>query len=263
PPSAGVPNLAGGVPSAEFVTLQRGESLVGLANLTAVLALGTEQGVVKRVQPEYPLNRDDWEVITLKPKDRVVGLAAPSESDDVVFITRTAQLLRFPASAVRPQGRTAGGMAGIKLAPGDAVLHFGALSRGDDAAVVVTVTAADDTLPGTSAGSAKVTGADEYPVKGRATAGVRAHRFLRGEGTLSLAWAGHGPARAASVNGVARALPVEHGRRDGSGVPLTQRIDAVGPHPAGLPEMRPAQASSPEGGVVDAASPGEGQDTLL
>ncbi len=249
PPTAGVPNLAGGVPSSEFITLERGESLVGLAPLSGVVALGTAQGVVKRVQPDYPLNRDDWEVITLKPKDRVVGVASAADADDLVFVTRLAQLLRFPASAVRPQGRTAGGMAGIKLTAGDAVLHFGAVAHGDQQGVVVTVAAPGNALPGTAAGSAKITEFSEYPVKGRATAGVRAHRFLRGEEILSLAWVGHGPARAASANGVARALPTEHGRRDGSGVPLTQQIDAVGPALAGLIE-----ASSP----VAPAVPGSG-----
>ncbi|WP_082046267.1 DNA gyrase/topoisomerase IV subunit A [Arthrobacter sp. L77] len=271
PPTAGVPNLAGGVPSSEFITLERGESLVGLAPLGAVVALGTAQGVVKRVQPDYPLNRDDWEVISLKPKDRVVGIAAASDADDLVFITRLAQLLRFPASVVRPQGRTAGGMAGIKLAPGDAVLHFGTVSHGDGQGVVVTVAAAGDALPGTAAGSAKVTEFSEYPVKGRATAGVRAHRFLRGEESLSLAWAGHGPARAASANGVARALPTEHGRRDGSGVPLTQQIDAVGPNLVGLVEAtRPAvpevgaPEGSPSGGPARDAQPDDdAQGTLL
>jgi DNA gyrase subunit A len=282
PPTAGVPNLAGGVPSSEFITLQRGETLVGLAPLNGVVALGTVQGVVKRTQPDYPLNRDDWDVISLKPKDRVVGIAPASDADDLLFVTRLAQLLRFPASAVRPQGRTAGGMAGIKLAAGDAVLHFGAIAPGDEHAVVVTVAAPDDALPGTTAGSAKVTEVSEYPVKGRATAGVRAHRFLRGEEALSLAWAGHGPARAASANGVARALPTEHGRRDGSGVPLTQQIDAVGPNLVGLAEqsgsvapppgtagigVRIVEASAPAASAVPgptaAGEPDDGQGTLL
>ena len=71
----------------------------------------------------------------------------------------------------------------------------------------------------------------EYPAKGRATAGVRAHRFLKGEDTLLLAWAGHGPAKASSSAGVARSLPQEHGRRDGSGIPLSQAVDD-GPHRA-------------------------------
>src|SRR6478672_3890827 len=113
PPVSGLPNLAGGVPAKEFLTLVKGESLVAFVRLDEVLAVGTAQGVVKRVQPDYPLNREDWEVITLKDKDFVVGVA-PAAGDDVelVFVTRHAQLLHFPAAVVRPQGRTAGGMAG-------------------------------------------------------------------------------------------------------------------------------------------------------
>jgi DNA gyrase subunit A len=230
PPMSGLPNLAGGVPAREFITLLKGESLVAFAPLDQVLAIGTAQGVVKRVQPDYPLNREDWEIIALKDKDQVVGVAeAASEEADLVFLTRQAQLLRFAAGAVRPQGRTAGGMAGIKLAAGDHVLFFGAVAPGDDDAVVVTIAGTNGALPGTAPGAAKVTAFAEYPVKGRATAGVRAHRFLKGEDTLLLGWAGHGPAKASSLSGVARSLPQEHGRRDGSGIPLSQPVDVVGP----------------------------------
>ncbi|MBD1541597.1 DNA topoisomerase IV subunit A [Arthrobacter sp. IA7] len=230
PPVSGLPNLAGGVPAKDFITLLKGETLVAFAPLDVVLAIGTAQGVVKRVQPDYPLNREDWEVITLKDKDTVVGVAlAGSDDDDLVFLTRQAQLLRFSAAVVRPQGRTAGGMAGIKLAAGDQVVFFGAVAPGDEAAVVVTISGTEGALPGTAPGAAKVTAFDEYPAKGRATAGVRAHRFLKGEDTLLLAWAGHGPAKASSSAGVARSLPQEHGRRDGSGIPLSQAVDVIGP----------------------------------
>ncbi|WP_432245914.1 DNA gyrase/topoisomerase IV subunit A [Arthrobacter sp. G.S.26] len=230
PPMSGLPNLAGGVPAKDFITLLKGEALVAFAPLDEVLAIGTVQGVVKRVQPDYPLNREDWEIIALKDKDTVVGVA-PAGTDDVdlVFLTQQAQLLRFASAVVRPQGRTAGGMAGIKLAAGDKVLFFGAVQPGDAAAVVVTIAGTTGALPGTAPGSAKVTAFAEYPAKGRATAGVRAHRFLKGEDTMLMAWAGHGPAKASSLAGVARSLPQEHGRRDGSGIPLSQAVDAIGP----------------------------------
>ncbi|WP_284979587.1 DNA topoisomerase IV subunit A [Arthrobacter sp. fls2-241-R2A-200] len=230
PPVSGLPNLAGGVPAKDFITLLKGESLVAFVPLDAVLAIGTVQGVVKRVQPEYPLNREDWDIIALKDKDSVLAVEPAQEDDvDLVFVTKQAQLLRFSASNVRPQGRTAGGMAGIKLAAGDEVIHFGAVRADDAAAVVVTIAGTSGALPGTAPGTAKVTAFEEYPVKGRATGGVRVHRFLKGEDTLLLAWAGHGPAKASSAAGVARSLPQEHGRRDGSGVPLSQPVEAVGP----------------------------------
>ena len=230
PPVSGLPNLAGGVPAKDFITLLKGETLIAFVPLDAVLAVGTRQGVVKRVQPDYPLNREDWEIIALKDKDSVLAVEPAQEDDvDLVFVTRQAQLLRFSASNVRPQGRTAGGMAGIKLAAGDEVIHFGAVRTNDSAAVVVTIAGTTGALPGTAPGTAKVTAFEEYPAKGRATGGVRVHRFLKGEDTLLLAWAGHGPAKASSAAGVARALPHEHGRRDGSGVPLSQPVEAIGP----------------------------------
>ncbi|MBD8045026.1 DNA topoisomerase IV subunit A [Arthrobacter sp. Sa2BUA2] len=230
PPTNGLPNLAGGVPAKDFMTLAKGEKLIGLVPLNTVLALGTRNGVVKRLNPDYPLNRDDWEAITLKAGDEVVGAAVAANDDDqLVFATKEAQLLRFAASLVRPQGRTAGGVAGMKLSDGDEVIFFGVVADSDPAAVVVTVASGTETLPGTPGGSVKVTDFAEYPAKGRATAGVRAHRFLKGEDSLVVAWAGHGPAKAAAANGVARALPTEHGRRDGSGVPLASPVDHIGP----------------------------------
>ncbi|MFK0008857.1 DNA topoisomerase (ATP-hydrolyzing) subunit A [Paenarthrobacter sp. NPDC090520] len=239
PPVSGLPNLAGGVPAREFITLLKGEALVAFVPLDQILAIGTVQGVVKRVQPDYPLNREDWEIISLKDKDTVLAVEPAQEDDvDLVFLTKQAQLLRFSASNVRPQGRTAGGMAGIKLAAGDEVIHFGAVRPNDPAAVVVTIAGTVGALPGTAPGTAKVTAFDEYPAKGRATGGVRAHRFLKGEDTLLLAWAGHGPAKASTSAGVARALPHEHGRRDGSGVPLSQPVEAIGPSMA-WPEAAP------------------------
>ena len=49
------------------------------------------------------------------------------------------------------------------------------------------------------AGRAKVSYLSEFPAKGRATGGVRAHTFLKGEDTLALAWAGPGPALAVAA----------------------------------------------------------------
>ena len=238
-PSAS-PAMAESVAAKEFVPLERGESLVALVPLDAVLAIGTARGVVKRVRPEWPLNRDVFEAITLKEKDAVVGAApAVQDEDHLVFVTASGQLLHYQASLVRPQGPTAGGMAGMRVADRDAVLAFAVapagtvvpeaeLSSAERPAVVVTVADGQSDLLGSAPGSVKVTPLGEYPAKGRGTAGVRAHRMLKGENAVVLAWAGASPALAASKAGVARALPAEFGRRDGSGVPVDQRIEAIG-----------------------------------
>jgi DNA gyrase subunit A len=149
---------------------------------------------------------------------------------DLVFVTTDAQLLRFAARSVRPQGRSAGGMAGIKLAPGARVAWFGVVDPSREG-VVVTSAGSSGALPGTEGGSLKVTPYAEYPAKGRATGGVRCHRFLKGEDTLVLAFAGNTPARAAAANGVAIDLPPAEGRRDGSGMPTSSVIARVAAPP--------------------------------
>lgn len=117
-------------------------------------------------------------------------------------------------------------MAGIKLGAGASVTFFGAVAPDDDA-VVVTVAGSSGALPGTEAGTVKVAAYSEYPAKGRATGGVRCHRFLKGEDQLLLAWAGHGPARAGAANGSPVDLPEANGKRDGSGLPAAAPIAAV------------------------------------
>jgi DNA gyrase subunit A len=178
------------------------------------------------VNPEV-LGRDSWDVIRLEPGDRVVGAFELTTTEaELVFIANDAQLLHFPAAAVRPQGRSGGGMAGIKLGIGARVIYFGAVATAD--AVVATVSGTSRALPGTDAGSVKVTDFLQYPAKGRATGGVRCHRFLKGEDSLLLAWAGPAPAIAAAASGSPVPLPAVDSRRDGSGTPGSQPIAAIG-----------------------------------
>ncbi|MFB6614560.1 DNA topoisomerase (ATP-hydrolyzing) subunit A [Streptomyces sp. NPDC085524] len=223
PDTHAAPNLAGGAPVSEFLSgLEADEKVVCLTSLdesSQGLALGTEQGVVKRVVPDYPANKDELEVITLKEGDRIVGaVELRTGEEDLVFITDDAQLLRYPAGQVRPQGRPAGGMAGIKLSDNAKVIHFSAVDPARDA-VVFTVAGSQGTLDD-SVLSGKLTPFDQYPRKGRATGGVRCQRFLKGEDMLVLAWAGGSPARAAAANGTPAELPAPDPRRDGSGAAL-------------------------------------------
>ena len=232
PPSSAAPTLSGGAPVSEFLKLDAGERVLALTTLdesSPGLALGTEQGVVKRVVPDWPENKDEFEVIGLKDGDRVVGaVELRTGEEDLVFISSDAQLLRFQASQVRPQGRPAGGMAGIKLADGATVLSFTAVDPSGEGVVVTVAGSSSDTLEGLDGlGTAKATPFDQYPRKGRATGGVRCQRFLKGEEKLVLAWAGATPARAATANGSPAELPGRDPRRDGSGVPLAKEIAAV------------------------------------
>lgn len=203
------------------------------------LAIGTRNGVIKRWNREAPTTMDSWPIIDLKDGDEVVFAAVAEDDDRLVFISSDSSLLTFEAKNVRPQGRTAGGMAGIKLAEGARVAAFNVVPAGKVAwtyeegengltsgsgAVVLTVAGDSDALPGTENGAAKVTPLEMYPTKGRATGGVRSQRFLKGQNTLILAWVGLYPLHASTSAGSPVELPKPDMRRDGSGVDLASPI---------------------------------------
>lgn len=203
------------------------------------LAIGTRNGVIKRWNREAPTTMDSWPVIDLKDGDEVVFAAVAEDDDRLVFISSDSSLLTFKAKNVRPQGRTAGGMSGIKLAEGARVAAFNVVPAGKVAwtyeegengltsgsgAVVLTVAGDSDALPGTENGAAKVTPLEMYPTKGRATGGVRSQRFLKGQNTLILAWVGLYPLHASTSAGSPVELPKPDMRRDGSGVDLASPI---------------------------------------
>ncbi|WP_026424315.1 DNA gyrase/topoisomerase IV subunit A [Actinokineospora inagensis] len=216
PEQSGTVSLSGGMAASELVSLEKGERVIGIAPLgdqatgSPGLALGTRGGVVKVCAPEWPVRSDEFEVITLKDGDEVVGATwLVDGTEALAFLSSEASLLRYPASLVRPQGLKGGGMAGINLPSGSHAVFFAAIRTDDpDHGEPMVVTSTGQTV--------KVTPFAEYPAKGRATAGVRAHRFLKGETGLLLGWVGPRPA-GSNRAGAAIELPDPDVRRDGSG----------------------------------------------
>ena len=228
-PSASV-HLAAGVPLRDYIgLLDKSERILALIRFDddTPLAVGTRTGVVKRVVPSTLAVKPELEIIGMKPGDVVVGAGSAPDDAELVFVTSDAQLLHFAASGVRPQGAPAGGMAGIKLGAKAEVIAFSVLDAGDDA-IVVTVSGAAGMIAGTDAGRAKTSRFTEFPGKGRATGGVRAHAFLKGEDRLTLAWVGTEPALAVGPDGSARTLPDVGAKRDASGQPIDGVIGSIG-----------------------------------
>lgn len=215
------------VSSHEFLGLAKQERVLTVFELndSNLIALGTEQGVVKRVLADYP-PKDEFELIALKPGDRVIGAAICDDSAELVFVASDSQLLHFSASQVRPQGRPAGGMAGINLGEGSRVIFFGVIAN-PEGAQVVTAANSSQALLGTDGGSVKVSPFADFPAKGRATGGVRSQRFIRNEDQLYFAWVGNSPA-ALTAEGKPLELPAELAKRDASGTPLSTAIGSVG-----------------------------------
>jgi DNA gyrase subunit A len=213
PDASGTLSLRGAMPAREVAQFETGEVAVGIAPVTAPagspgVALGTRNGVVKVAAFDWPVRGDEFDIIGLKDGDEVVAAHwLPDEKRELVFVSTDSSLLHFPAANVRAQGRTGGGMAGINLAAGQQVAAFSAVDMAaSDPVMVVTFTGH----------TAKVTPLGEYPAKGRATGGVRSHKFLKGEEVLLVAWVGSRPV-ASTDNGEPLELPDVDVRRDGSG----------------------------------------------
>lgn len=250
-------SVTGGVKAEELLGMTentdpiRGERVIAAIDMPSTdddgqlvpLALGTRNGVVKRWNRESPTTMDSWSVIDLKDDDEVLAAAEARNEDRLVFVSTDSSLLTFEAKNVRPQGRTAGGMAGIRLAEGCSVAAFAVVPDGKvtwnyeegenglfsaSGAVVLTVAGDSEALPGTENGAAKVTPLEMYPTKGRGTGGVRSQRFLKGQDTLILAFVGAYPLHASTQSGAPMELPKPDMRRDGSGTDLSAPIAVVG-----------------------------------
>ena len=250
-------SVTGGVKAEELLGMTentdpiRGERVIAAIDMPSTddggqlvpLALGTRNGVVKRWNRESPTTMDSWSVIDLNDDDEVLAAAEARDEDRLVFVSTDSSLLTFEAKNVRPQGRTAGGMAGIRLAEGCSAAAFAVVPDGKvtwnyeegenglfsaSGAVVLTVAGDSEALPGTENGAAKVTPLEMYPTKGRGTGGVRSQRFLKGQDTLILAFVGAYPLHASTQSGAPVELPKPDMRRDGSGTDLSAPIAVVG-----------------------------------
>ena len=213
---------------AEFLGVGKQIKVLGLFELKeeTVIAMGTKQGVVKRLTADFPA-KSTFEVISLKAGDELIGATNSADTDELIFITDDAQLLRFDASLVRPLGRGAAGMAGIKVSEGAQAIYFGSVAV-DKKTVVLTAANNSDSLGAVDAGSAKISSIDEFPAKGRATGGVRAHKFIRDENQLYFAYVGTQPVLGSASAGKALELPEKLAKRDASGTPLASTIISAG-----------------------------------
>lgn len=221
-------NLRHGVPLRDYLGLTKDDGdVIGVVGLDdgPTIMLGTVCGVVKRCSlaelPEKPIHA----LISLRDDDRVVGASLAEDETHIVFVTSDAQLLNFPAGSVRAQGLAAAGMAGISLSEGAEVIWAGALAR--EGAEVITLSGSSEELSGTESIRAKRTHLVDFPPKGRATGGVRAHSLLKGEDKLVSAWVGV-TAAALSASGDPLGLELEPAKRDASGETLPERPAFIG-----------------------------------
>jgi len=164
-PDAG--RTARGIPIVNILTLGTGETITAAVpvpdfDAAEYCTMVTTKGKIKRVMlSEFASVRPSGLIAMGLADDDELGWVRPtSGSGEVIIITQLGQALRFPEDEVRPMGRPATGVQGIKLRKEDQVVGMEVVEPGGDL-LVVTVN-----------GYGKRTSLDEYPSKGRATMGV-------------------------------------------------------------------------------------------
>jgi DNA gyrase subunit A len=134
----------------------------------------TRNGTVKKTAlSEYDKSRTNGLIaINLSEDDELVRVVETTGEDDIFIISKNGQTIRFAESAVRPMGRTAGGVRGMKLREADVVVAAVAAESGDSRQLLIV----------TEGGYGKRTDLIHYPRKGRGTMGVRGIKLTEARG---------------------------------------------------------------------------------
>ena len=230
PATANDPNLQGGAPLSEFVAA-RARRAGARADLAAPPTAPASRSAPRTASSSGSTPRcsarDDWEVIRLEDGDEVVGAVelATGDEDARASSPPTPSCCTSPPTAVRPQGRSGGGIAGVRLAAGERVVFVRRRRPGDDAGRRHRLRLLDRAARH-RAGRGQGHAVRRVPRQGPGHRRRPLPPLPQGRGHPVLAWAGAAPARAAAASGAPSTCPRPTGRRDGSGMPGSQPIAA-------------------------------------
>jgi len=163
-PQAG--RTARGKPIVNLLPLEEGERINAVLPVreyseNRYVFMATAQGTVKKTAlAEFSRPRSNGIIaVDLRDDDYLVNVEITDGERDVMLFSNAGKSIRFKEADVRPMGRTACGVRGIRLAPGQKVI---ALIIVDDGAV----------LTATENGYGKRTLVSDYPTHGRGGQGV-------------------------------------------------------------------------------------------
>ena len=140
------------------------------------LLMGTKNGLIKKTAlTEYISSRKTGlQAITLKDDDRLISVKLTDGEDNVVLVTRNGLCITFDEKEVRPIGRTAQGVIGIRIDDDDEVIGMESIIRGGKATLLTI----------TENGFGKRTETDEYRVQIRGGKGVLTYKITKKTGKL-------------------------------------------------------------------------------
>ena len=150
-------------------------SVISIADYTSLpyLVIATKSGVIKKSPlTEYDSPRTGGLIaISLRAGDEVVAASAITNKDELLLISTKGMSLRFTANndALRPMGRSATGVIGMKFRSGDSLLSMTTIHETTKEKTFV--------LTATDGGFGKRTNLDEYRSQGRGGIGVKAAKI--------------------------------------------------------------------------------------
>ena len=140
------------------------------------LLMATKNGLIKKTAlTEYNSSRTTGlQGITLKDDDELITVRLTDGEDNVVLVTREGMCITFDEKDVRPIGRVAQGVIGIRLSDEDEVIGMESVIAGGKATLLAI----------TENGFGKRTELDEYRVQIRGGKGVITYKITPKTGKL-------------------------------------------------------------------------------
>lgn len=138
------------------------------------IAFATKNGLIKKTPVEefMRINRNGKKAIVMTEDDALISVMGTLGDDEFMLCSKKGQCIRFHESHVRPMGRTARGVRGMRLREGDEVVDMLVLDKGKE---ILTVT---------SMGYGKRTRLEDYRLTRRGGSGIRASILTEKTGTL-------------------------------------------------------------------------------
>jgi len=168
----------------QLLTTEKVTSLLPLDKLEGAgaeyLFMATEKGLVKKVELEQFKNvrRSGLIAIKVKEDDKLIWTRPTSGKDQIMLITAGGQSIRFKESDVRPMGRNASGVTGIRLKKEDLVIGMGIVQGSKDKQQVSQVAVIGNQ------GFGKRSVLSLYKVQSRAGSGIKTFKVTKKTGQL-------------------------------------------------------------------------------
>lgn len=178
-PEAG--RTAKGIAIVNLLQLDPGEKIAAVIPLKSFedaeyLIMNTKKGLVKKTPlNEYNTDRKTGLIaITLKDEDELIDVRLSNGKNNIVLVTKKGLCITFSEEDVRPVGRTAQGVLGIRVSDDDEVIGMETITENKDNTLLAI----------TENGFGKRTELDEYRVQTRGGKGVITYKITSKTGDI-------------------------------------------------------------------------------